>query len=162
MICHHGFHVSFHTSHVLYDHIRKWGRGKKGERGGWCTHGIDCCATSSVTSSFEFLFAGFLQVYVVWTCWSTTMVCYFKRVLAHMGGPIKAEKKRKRGWENWHLNRKFGKAFLQCQFWSEKNHPDDVGWFCEDDALRCVGQHLELSICESIHTFLEENLKKEA
>ena len=30
MICHHVFHVSFHTSHVLYDQIRKWGRGKKG------------------------------------------------------------------------------------------------------------------------------------
>ena len=25
------------------------------------------------------------------------MVCYFKRVLAHMGGPIKAEKKREKG-----------------------------------------------------------------
>ena len=33
------------------------------------------------------------QVYVVWTCWSTTIVWYFKRVLSHMGGPIKAEKK---------------------------------------------------------------------
>ena len=26
----------------------------------------------------------------------------------------------------------------------------------------CVEQHLDFSICESIHAFLEENLKKEA
>ena len=142
-----------HLSHVVK--IRKKGdKGGKaitlgaGEGGGKCawTHGIDCFATSSI--SFWFFICRKPTGIFGMSLRSTTLVFCFWWVQP-IGWPIKLGEKL--FLKNQHLNQKFGKAFLLFQFWSVRNHLDDVGWFCVDDVLRCVEQHLGFSICESIH-----------